>query len=209
MSMSNTPLQVAPDDAQTISLLLKDGKVGIVPTDTVYGLVCIPFIPEATREIYRIKNRPETMNLPVFVDSMDSMRAIGLQVNAAVEALFASPFVPGGLTMIVGVDKANCPEWLAHREEVAVRLPDSDMLRQVMAETGPLLCTSANAHGSKVDNRYFTEVMSELSHFSGFVVDGGDLTRINSTIVNCRTTPATIEREGAVSPAELAKYIQL
>jgi len=204
--MSNTPLHVAPDDAQTIALLLKDGKVGIVPTDTVYGLICIPGIPTAAREIYRVKKRPETMNLPVFVDSVDSMRAIGLEVNACVESLFASPFVPGGLTMIVGVDKTKCPDWLAHREEVAVRLPDSDILREVMAETGPLLCTSANAHGSKVDNRYFADVMSELSDFSGFVVDGGDLTRIN---VNCRTNPATIEREGAVSPSELAKYIKL
>ena len=46
---------------------LKNGAVLVLPTDTVYGLVCDATNKKAVEKIYKIKNRPRFNPLPVFI----------------------------------------------------------------------------------------------------------------------------------------------
>ncbi len=184
--------------SQELERQLSAGKVAMLPTDTVYGLVCLPTHPAAVAKIYELKARPREMNLPIFVRSMEMAEQLGLQINAAARQFLLSEYMPGALTLIVAVDGSKAPAWLSGREEVAIRIPDNELLLDVLDRVGPLLATSANKHGSKVDTCSFPDSLADLAGEPDITLDGGQLTMINSTIVNCRHNPPSIQREGAI-----------
>ena len=58
--VSNNPAGIV-----RITQAIKNGKVVIFPTDTVYGIGCNPYDQKAVDRIYRVKKRDETKPLPV------------------------------------------------------------------------------------------------------------------------------------------------
>jgi L-threonylcarbamoyladenylate synthase len=176
--------------------------VVVVPTDTVYGLAARPDDRDAVQAVYRAKGRPAGMHLPVLAASMDQVRALGVEMTDAASAL-AGRWWPGPLTLAFGFGSgAARPGWLAGRDEVAVRIPDHDFLRGLLQETGPLLVTSANAHGTPTP-RAPDDVAASLGESVDLILDGGPLTEVPSTLVNVRGTGATVEREGVISRDEI------
>jgi L-threonylcarbamoyladenylate synthase len=190
------------DGARIAAEMLGHGGVVVVPTDTVYGLAARPEDDDAVQAVYRAKGRPGGMHLPVLAASLDQVRALGVDVTAAAAAL-AARWWPGPLTLAFGFRAgADRPVWLAGREEVAVRIPDHDFLRGLLRATGVLLVTSANPHGAPTP-RVAGDVAASLGDSVDLIVDGGELTEVPSTLVNVRGKPAVVEREGAISVADV------
>jgi L-threonylcarbamoyladenylate synthase len=106
---------------------------------------------------------------------------------------------PGPLTLAFGfgTDLAR-PAWLDGRTEVAVRIPDDVFLRTVIEQTGALVVTSANPHGTPTP-RTAQDVATSLGDDLELVVDGGELQDIPSTLVNVHALAPVVEREGAIA----------
>jgi L-threonylcarbamoyladenylate synthase len=187
--------------------LLRGGGVAVVPTDTVYGLAARPGEADAVRAIYRMKDRPEGMYLPVLAASVAQVRALGVAFTPGAEAL-ARRWWPGPLTLAFafreGLDR---PAWLHGRAEVAVRIPDHDFLRALLEETGVLVVTSANPHGAPTP-RTAHDVATALGQAVEVVVDGGQLDDVPSTLVNVGGPAPVVEREGAISRAAIEGALQ-
>ena len=98
------------------------------------------------------------------------------------------------------------PAWLAGRDEVAIRIPDDARLLQVLERAGPLLVTSANAHGAGTPDR-LDQILAQLDGAPDLAVDGGTLRTVPSTLVNCRREPPVIEREGSIPAARVMEYL--
>jgi L-threonylcarbamoyladenylate synthase len=190
-----------------INCLLNDGVV-LLPTDTVYGLAVLPDSDIATDKIYHLKNRPRHMNLPFLIASIADLETMGLEINPTVVKLFESGYIPGALSLVVGIEKNTHKKYLEGREEVAVRIPDDQILLEIIAKTGPLLATSANVHKSAGTPGTVAEILAELNGIPDFIIDGGEIKTIHSTIVNCRFDPPTIEREGLIPSAEILNYLK-
>jgi L-threonylcarbamoyladenylate synthase len=194
------------DGAAAATEVLRDGGVVVVPTDTVYGLAARPDDETAVAAVYRAKGRPAGMHLPVLAASLDQVRALGVEFGDAAAKLTAS-WWPGPLTLAFGfAGESGRPAWLAGREEVAVRIPDHDFLRALLSGTGVLVVTSANRHGDPTP-RTAGDVASNLGASVGLIVDGGRLAEVPSTLVNVRGTEAVVEREGAITRAEVAAVL--
>jgi len=191
------------EGTRTAVEVLHAGGVVVVPTDTVYGLAARPGDRDAVQAVFRAKGRPEGMHLPVLAASLEQVRALGVDVNPAALAL-ARWWWPGPLTLAFGFDAAaERPAWLDGRHEVAVRIPDHDVLRSLLARTGPLVVTSANPHGAPTP-RTAHDVAASLGPAVDLVLDGGQLRDVPSTLVNVRGASAVIEREGAITRDEVA-----
>jgi L-threonylcarbamoyladenylate synthase len=93
------------------------------------------------------------------------------------------------------------------REEVAVRIPNDPRLLSVLERTGPLLVTSANAHGVPTPETV-QDALGQLDGVPDLIIDAGRLPTVPSTLVNCRLQPAVIEREGAIPREEVARWLQ-
>ncbi len=191
------------EGAQAAVDVLRAGGVAVVPTDTVYGLAARPGDADAVQAVFRAKGRPEGMHLPVLAASVAQVRALGVAFTPAA-AVLARSWWPGPLTLAFGFDAGlERPAWLAGREEVAVRVPDHDFLRSLLERTGVLVVTSANPHGAPTP-RTAHDVAAGLGPAVDLVVDGGPLTDVPSTLVNVRGPEPLVEREGAISRAEVA-----
>jgi L-threonylcarbamoyladenylate synthase len=143
------------------------------------------------------------MPLPVLAASLDQVRRLGVHLSGPAQTL-AERWWPGPLTMAFGFDP-RCPRpgWLEGREEVAVRIPRHPFLLALLEDTGVLLVTSANPHGSPTPASV-QEVTDGLGGPISLIIDGGTLDDDPSTLVNVRSDPATVEREGALSGREIA-----
>jgi L-threonylcarbamoyladenylate synthase len=200
---ARAPLVHTDDDGVRAAVdTLQRGGVVVVPTDTVYGLAARPEDSDAVQAVYRAKGRPSGMHLPVLAASLDQVRALGVDVTEAANAL-AARWWPGPLTLAFGFGAGSaCPPWLAGRDEVAVRIPDHDFLRGLLRATGVLLVTSANPHGAPTA-RAVEDIVTSLGDSVDLIVDGGELDEVPSTLVNVRGEQAVVEREGVISRAEV------
>ena len=186
--------------------VLRSGGVAVVPTDTVYGLAARPGDADAVQAVFQAKGRPEGMHLPVLAASVAQVRALGVAFNSAAEVL-AERWWPGPLTLAFGFEPGlERPGWLAGREEVAVRIPDHDFLRALLGQTGVLVVTSANPHGAPTP-RTAHDVAASLGPSVDLIVDGGPLKDVPSTLVNVRGPEAAVQREGAISRAEIERAL--
>jgi L-threonylcarbamoyladenylate synthase len=187
---------------------LREGALVVVPTDTVYGLAALPGDAEAVEAVYRAKDRPGGMHLPVLAASPEQVRSLGVAFTESAQTL-ARRWWPGPLTLAFGFEAGAGagapvprPGWLSGRTEVAVRIPDHAFVRALLAETGPLLVTSANPHGAPTPRRA-EDVAAALGRSLHLIVDGGPLTEVPSTLVNVSGAAPVLEREGAIAWAEV------
>jgi L-threonylcarbamoyladenylate synthase len=208
--MVTTPTRIvrADDEGRRAAVaVLCDGGVAVVPTDTVYGLAARPDQADAVRAVYRMKDRPESMHLPVLAASVAQVRALGVAFTPGAHAL-AGRWWPGPLTLAFGFRAgADRPAWLDGRDEVAVRIPDHDFLRGLLEQTGVLVVTSANPHGTPTP-RTAHDVADALGDAVDLVVDGGELEDVPSTLVNVGSDAPSVEREGAISRAAVEGALQ-
>jgi L-threonylcarbamoyladenylate synthase len=188
------------EEVERAAECLLAGGVVLLPTDTVYGLAVHPARDDAITRLFAMKGRPRSVNLPVMISSRDDIVALGGVVSRPAELLLESKYVPGPLTMAIGVSEPDLAPWLRGRIEFAVRMPDDERLLAIIRRTGPLLVTSANLHAEQV-RESVPAILSTLVSEPDLVIDDGNRDTVPSTLVNCRLDPPVIERVGAV-PAE-------
>ena len=176
-----------------LATLLHGGAIGVLPTDTVYGLVSV-IAPQPIERLYATKPRQSHAGT-IIAASVDDLIALGLDETALQHV---SHLWPAPLSVVIAAQ--HIPEFL--REEcgsLAVRIPEDEVLRSLLRETGPLMTTSANKHGGKT-----AATIAEAQRIFGdsvdFYVDGGDLSnRPPSTIITVDAHGViTVLREGAV-----------
>lgn len=194
-------------DIDEVVTCLQNGGCAIVPTDTVYGLAVMPGNKTAMENLYKLKGRPKTMNLPIMVAHKENVEELGVEINDTAQSLLSSPFMPGALTLILGLDDHNKPQWLSERSEIALRIPDDEHLQQVLEKTGPLFVTSANRHGAG-NPETLEEIKDQLDGTPDMIIDGGRLKTVASTIVNCNQPAPEILRAGLIAKGDLAPFMR-
>lgn len=185
---------------------LSKGGVVLIPTDTVYGLAVSPNFDKSIDRLFALKRRPRNVNLPIMVASDTELEPLGFELSESARRLLRSPLVPGSLTLAMGFRSEYRPEWLADREEAAVRIPNDERLLAVLRKAGPLLVTSANAHSAETPDNV-SDILAQLDGAPDLFIDGGILRTTASTLVNCRVDPPVIERVGVVPASEVLKYL--
>lgn len=185
---------------------LRAGGVVLLPTDTVYGLACLPSRPEAVARVYAMKDRPHDVRLPIIVaDARHAEAELPLRWTDAARAL-AAAFWPGALTIAFGIEPSPL-DWLAGRDEAGLRAPAHPFVQDLARSVGPFLMTSANRHGGPTSPTV-EQILADLVTPPALVVDGGQLEVVSSTLVNTNLPEPAIEREGAIPAASIATVLR-
>lgn len=194
-----------PHAVAQVAATLKGGGVVLVPTETVYGLMCLPMSPRAVQQVFTMKARPASRRLPIIVSGLDHARqSLPLDWSAQATAL-ARAFWPGPLTIACKVE-AGADDWLAGRHEAAVRAPDHEFIQGLTRELGPLLMTSANQHGHDTPQT-MEDALAELLQPPDLAVNQGKLSGSPSTLVNANLATPVVEREGAISSIDIGRVL--
>ena len=195
-----------------IAASLLDGQTVLLLTDTVYGLAVKPTCKAAVDKVYQLKGRPRDRHLPIMVSAPRDLDALNVDINSTAQCLLQSAYVPGALTLAMGLNPGARPGWLAGREEIAIRIPDDPLLLAVLKKTGPLFVTSANKHGLDTP-KDISKILAQLNGKPDIVVDSTvndniSLSDTPSTLINCRTTPPVVERPGQIPTSDLFKLLE-
>jgi tRNA threonylcarbamoyl adenosine modification protein (Sua5/YciO/YrdC/YwlC family) len=196
----------APADVRAAALRhAKDavarGELVVLPTDTVYGVAADAFSAEAVTRLLEAKGRGRAMPPPVLVADVRTLDGLARDVPPAARAL-AERFWPGALTLVVHAQPTLRWDLGDTRGTVAVRVPDHELARELLAATGPLAVTSANLTGRPAATTA-VGAESQLGRSVAVYLDDGPTdtggSALPSTIVDATAEPLRVVRAGAVS----------
>jgi L-threonylcarbamoyladenylate synthase len=164
-------------------VLRRDDGVLLVPTETVYGLVCDASHEAARAKIYEMKRRPASKLLTLFFASRQAAEA-AFPAMPETAKRFAAAFCPGPVTLIV-------PDGDAF---TGFRIPDHPALLNLLKAYGrPLASTSANLSGQPPAHTV-DEALASLAFPPDGVLDGGAIPPDSAA-----STVIKVERDGAWS----------
>ena len=188
--------------------ILKDGGVVAFPTDTVYGLGADVFNASAVEQVYKIKQRPRNLPLPVLLAGSKQLAEVVASVPETAQCLIRR-FWPGGLTLVLP-KKETLPDIVtAGGKTVAVRVPDHVIPLSLIQGLGaPIIGTSANVS----DQRSPVTAEEVRRQFDGgidLIIDAGRCPGgLESTVVDVTGETPVILRQGAIPEEEIIRICQ-
>ncbi len=189
--------------------ILKKGGIVAFPTDTVYGLGANPLNEQAVERIYKAKNRPRNLPLPLLLAEKSDLLKVASVVPEIAWQL-AERFLPGGLTLVLRKSSWVPDTVTAGGDTVAVRIPDHPVPIALIRGLGtPIVGTSANLSG-RTSPVTAEEVRQQLGDAADLIVDGGRCPGgTESTVLDVSGRVPVLIREGAIPRAELEKICGL
>ncbi|MDZ5812678.1 L-threonylcarbamoyladenylate synthase [Halorubrum sp. AD140] len=184
------------DDVRRAAVAIADGELVVYPTETVYGLGGDALDPDAVERVFELKGRDRSNPLSLGVASVDDALRYARPTERAVA--FARAFLPGPVTVVVERGDAIPDALTAGGDRVGIRVPDHDLARALLRETGPLTATSANVSGSGSVTR-LDDLDDRIRAGVGAVIDDGETPGTESTVVDPES--GTIHRRGAMAGA--------
>ena len=202
------PLEIQEQVENGITIL-KNGGLVAFPTDTVYGLGACFSNLDAVERIYKVKQRPHNIALPLLLADESQISEVAESVPP-VAWLLACRFLPGGLTIVLSKAKSVPDMVTGGGETVAVRIPAHPVpLALVKGLGAPIVGTSANVSG-RPSALTADEVHSQFGDKIDLVIDGGRCGEgKESTIIDITGDVPRILREGAISREELEQVCQI
>lgn len=173
--------------------MLAQGKVGVLPTDTIYGLVASARNPEAAERILVVKGR-EYKPGTLIAASVEQLIELGIKRRYLTSV---EQFWPGAVSVVIPMDP-NLTYLHSGKGSLPIRIPNHSELLKLLTKTGPLITTSANRPNEK-PAATMQEAVDIFGSEVDFYVEGGDLSNAQpSTIIRIVDDAVEILREGAV-----------
>jgi len=167
--------QIEIEKIKEIVKALKEGKVIIYPTETVYGLGASIFHEKAVRKVHKIKKESQEKPLSVAFADVESVANFVDATQPQLE--FIRERLPGPVTIIVdkkepvfnsvGKLVSGIPDYVS-KSKIGVRIPEYRALRHILQLSGPITSTSANIHSEPAPWSF-----SQINVKADIMVDGG------------------------------------
>jgi len=198
------PLGIQKQVEQGISIL-KQGGIVAFPTDTVYGLGACVSIHQAVERVYAVKERPQSMALPLLLADTSQITEVAYPVPP-IAWLLIDNFLPGALTLVLPKSNSIPDIVTGGGVTVAVRIPAHPVPVALAKGLGtPIVGTSANLSG-RPSPLTADEVYSQFGNKIDLVIDGGRCPGgKESTIVDVTGEIPVILREGAILREEIER----
>lgn len=185
-------MTVAKTPEEAIAIL-KGGGVGVLPTDTVYGLVARAADPAAVERFYALKQREQKPGT-VVAANVEQLLELGIPENYLRRV---EPWWPNSLSVEIPLGE-NLDYLHQTTGRQAFRVVADKQLHKILEKTGPLVTSSAN-HPGKPGAVNIKQAQDYFKDKVDFYVDGGDLSgRAPSTIIRISDEGIDVIREGAV-----------
>jgi L-threonylcarbamoyladenylate synthase len=187
---------------------VKNSRLVVLPTDTVYGVGADAFDSAAVAALLSAKGRGRDMPVPVLVGSWHTIDGLALTVSQATRDLIRA-FWPGALSLVIR--QAPSLQWDLGdaRGTVMLRMPLHPVAIELLREVGPMAVSSANVsgHPPAVDA---DDAHRQLGDLVDVYLDAGpSAQQAASTILDLTGPEPRILRSGPVSADGIADVLGL
>jgi L-threonylcarbamoyladenylate synthase len=155
-------MQLLRDQFDNIVQDLREGKVLLMPTDTIWGLVCDAMQPPSIQRIYDIKEVKEQKGLVLLVSDLDMLRQYAASIHPRIETLLSFHIRP--LTVIYHT-KANpdLPDSLFGPDaSIAIRITLDPLCQSVIKALGRPIVAAAACSQDEPAPAHFGEIKSNI-----------------------------------------------
>lgn len=176
-----------------VGLLLKEGAIGVIPTDTTYGIATSVFKKNAIEKISQLRKRSPQKSVIILISSIEDLRIFGIKISSFKKIL--ERLWPGKISIVL---PCKSPKFFyLHRgtKTLAFGLPKEKEILKILFLSGPLAVFDANWEG-----KIPTKTIFEAKRYFGkkvFYHGKGKLTKKPSTIIDITKKPFQILRKGA------------
>ena len=187
--------------------LIKQGKIVVFPTETVYGIGTNGLDEQAVKKLYNVKQRPLNKPISLLVSNMEMVNEIAKDITE-IEYKIMKKFFPGPLTIILKKKNIVPDIVTAGQDTVGIRMSSGEIARKLVETAGvPIAAPSANISGEPSG----TNLQEIKKHFEGkadFFIDGG-ISEIGlaSTIVKVVDEKPVILRQGSITLEQINKIL--
>lgn len=175
---------------------LQSGGIGILPTDTIYGVVGSVLNKETIESMYPLLKRDSKKPMVIIIGRVKDLGIFGIKINRKFKKKLKE-FWPGRVSIILPCHSDEFAYLHRGMESLAFRVPNLKWLRKLLKKTGPLVATSANPEGEKPAQTIKQAEKYFDSHID-FYVDAGKMAGKPSTLVEIEDSNVNIKRDGAV-----------
>jgi len=167
--------------------ILKNDGIGILPTDTLYGVVGSAFSKKAVEGIFEVKNRPKESALIVLISNIKDLEKFDIGYTDKLQFVrMLKKFWPGKVSVILEYQNKTVAKKFEYihrgKNAIAFRLPNKKSLIEILKKTGPLVAPSANPSGL-VPASNIKEAKEYFGNRVDFYVSGGTLKSEPSTLI--------------------------
>ena len=158
---------------------LREGKVILYPTDTIWGLGCDATNPEAVKRIYEIKHRDDSKSLVLLACDLDQIARYVKEIpSMAIDLVEVNDkpmtlIYPGAITY-PAPEEGQAPKaynTVAEDGSVGIRIPMMDFcVNMAQKLSRPIVSTSANISGQP-SPRKFKDIPEEITSAVDYIVD--------------------------------------
>lgn len=174
--------------------VLENGGIIAYPTDTVYGLGCDLFNPEAIRKIYRLKKMEGKKPLSFICADLKDISRYAFVSNYAYKMM--KKLLPGPYTFILKATKLVPKIAMTKQNTVGIRIPDNKICLTLVKELGhPIISTSVY----KPDETLYSdpaEIEERFGKQLDLVIDGGVIVAEHSSIIDLTDEFPKVIRKG-------------
>lgn len=172
----------------------KNGGIGVLPTDTIYGLAGSALNKKAVVRIYKVRRRNLKKPLIILIGSLADLKLFGIKLNDRIKNLLKKVW-PGPVSVILPCPNKKFVYLHRSTKTLAFRLPKSKWLRQLLKKTGPLVALSANPEGL-LPAKTILEAKKYFGNQVDFYFSAGRLESPTSTLISLKGGKITIIRSG-------------
>lgn len=182
---------------------IKQGKLVLFPTETVYGIGANALNEEAVKKIYIAKGRASDNPLIAHISDLNMLNELVLDVGT-IEAKLIETFWPGPLTIVFN-KKPIVPDIITGGlNTVAIRMPSDGIAHKLIEYSKcPIAAPSANISG-KPSGTQIEDIIDELDGKVEYVIDGGKVKiGVESTVIRVVDGTVHILRPGKITPEDI------
>ena len=174
--------------------VLKEGGVVGYPTDTIYGIGCDLFNPEAIRRIHRLKKLEGKKLLSFICSDLKDISRYAYVSNYSYKMM--KRLLPGAYTFVLKATKLVPKIAMTKQNTVGIRIPDNKICLALVKELGhPIISTSVY----KPNEGLFNDPAGIEERFGkqlDLVIDGGVIVAEHSSIIDLAGDSPRVIRRG-------------
>ena len=189
------------------ALILQNGGLVGIPTETVYGLGANGLDERAVARIFEAKGRPQDNPLILHIPEASWLERYCRNIPDSAYRL-AERFWPGPMTMVLP-RRENVPDAVtAHLDTVGMRCPAHDLCREIIRLADvPVAAPSGNTSG-RPSPTTAQHMLEDMDGKIEAIVDGGAcMVGVESTIIDLTCQPPRLLRPGGVTLEQLREVL--
>jgi tRNA threonylcarbamoyl adenosine modification protein (Sua5/YciO/YrdC/YwlC family) len=192
------PKNPNPRDLKKVLALLNNDGVIIIPTDTIYAMVCRLDSKKGIERMSKIMGKKsEKVFYSILCSDLSNISDVTAAIDKNIFRMLKNN-LPGPFTFILKANNQVSKYFSGNRKTVGVRVPENAIAQAIMKELGAPLVASTIHHEDEIIE-YMTdpqEIFEKFEHQVDLVIDGGAGGNIPSTIIDCTGDNPEIIREG-------------